>query len=219
MSGWQAIWGNFGSFSPTYSSHTIRKSKHTPVAGPVTIASRRPAWLRRSAAVLGAIYLACVWLDASGTGIPTRILPLPLRFFVQEAALFPKGATEAIEWRVEGWSCDTRRFAEIDVRPFFPIRRDDKESRFFRAMFFHHRQRKVLEALDAFITREQNVAHPDQRIGGVLLLSLRIPIPPPGTPEPRYRPLPLPDYPREVERHVWYTTAIEDRTRRCTEMP
>ena len=69
------------------------------------------------------------------------------------------------------------------MRPLFPIRRDDKESRFYRAMFFHYRQRRVLEALDKFIVEAHNRAHPEARIGGVMLLDLRIPIPPPGTPE------------------------------------
>jgi hypothetical protein len=169
--------------------------------------------------VLAAIYLVSVGLDASGTGIPDRLLPMPLRFFVQEAALFPHAAPEEVEWRVEGWLCDEQRFAELDVRPFFPIRRDDKESRFYRAMFFHHRQRAVLSALDAFIVRAQNAAHPDQRIGGVVLLSLRVPIPRLGSDEARYRWKPIADFPRGVERRYWYVTAAGDRPRRCAETP
>jgi hypothetical protein len=178
-----------------------------------------PSWLRRCATALAAIYLLAIGLDAIGTGIPDQLLPLPVRFFVQDAALFPHASAEVVHWRVEGWWCKEQRFAEIDVRPFFPIRRDDKESRFYRAMFFHHRQRPVLEALDAFIAREQNRAHPDDRIGGVILLSLRIPIPPPGTPEPRYRWIPLADFPHSVERRYWYKTATDDRMRKCADTP
>jgi hypothetical protein len=178
-----------------------------------------PRRVRLVAAALGAIYLLAVWLDATGTGIPNAVLPLPLHFFVQEAALFPRAADDVIEWRAEGWSCDQNRFEEIDVRPYFPIRRDDKESRFYRAMFFHFRQRRVLESLDAYLTREQNRAHPDARIGGVMLLSLRVPIPPPGTQEPRYQRLALAEYPRTVERRYWYTTTVAARARRCEEVP
>jgi hypothetical protein len=181
-----------------------------------------PPWLsagaRRIVAVLAGIYALFVWMDGAGIGLPDAILPLPLRFFVQEAALFPHSARDAIEWRAEGWRCDLGRFEEIDVRPLFPIRRDDKESRFYRAMFFHYRQRRVLEALDQFVVREHNRAHPEARIGGVMLLDLRIPIPPPGTPEKRYERLPLADYPQGVERKYWYVTASDDRTRRCEEL-
>jgi hypothetical protein len=178
-----------------------------------------PPALRRCLTVLAAVYLAAVGLDATGTGLPDRLLPMPVRFFVQEAALFPHAASEEVEWRVEGWLCDERRFAEIDVRPFFPIRRDDKESRFYRAMFFHHRERTVLAALDEFIARAHNAAHPDRRIGGVILLSLRVPIPRLGSDEPRYRWKPLADFPHGVERRYWYVTSADDRTRRCVETP
>ena len=172
---------------------------------------------RRIVMVLAGIYALFVWMDAAGLNLPDRILPLPMRFFLQEAALFPDAARDAIEYRAEGYRCDTGRFEEIDVRPFFPIQRDDKESRFYRAMFFHRRQKKVLQALDQFIVSQQNRAHPDLRIGGVMLLSLRIPIPPPGTPEGRYQRLPLTDYPQEVERKYWYVTPPGERTQRCEE--
>ncbi len=167
----------------------------------------------------GVVYLLAVWLDAIGSGIPNQLLPRPVRFFVQEAALFPHAATEVVEWRVEGWTCSEQRFAEIDVRPFFPIRSDDKESRFYRAMFFHHRERKVMQALDEYIVRRQNGAAPGRRIGGILLLSLRVPIPAPGSPEPRYERLPLSVFPPAIERSYWYTTGSEERQRRCTEPP
>jgi hypothetical protein len=36
-----------------------------------------------------------------------------------------------------GWRCDLERYEEIDVRPYFPIHSDDKESRFDCAMFFY----------------------------------------------------------------------------------
>lgn len=178
-----------------------------------------PRRLRQVAAVLAGLYVFAVWLDAAGNGAADKVLPLPVRFFVQEAALFPHAARDVIEWRAEAWFCEAGRFEELDVRPYFPIRRDDKESRFYRAMFFHLHQRRVLAELDRFIAREQNRSHPDARIGGVMLLSLRIPIPPPGTPETRYQRLPLADYPTSVERHYWYVTDKAEREQRCAEPP
>src|SRR5579871_6480430 len=178
-------------------------------------------WLSRRAArvvtVLAGAYALLVWLEGAGLKLADSVLPLPLRFFVQEAELFPHAARDVIEWRAEAWRCDLGRFEELDVRPFFAIRRDDKENRFYRAMFFHYRQRRVLEALDEYLVREQNRLHPDQPIGGVMLLSLRIPIPPAGTAAPRYQRLPLADYPADVQRKYWYVTPTADREKRCQE--
>lgn len=186
--------------------------------GPVMAEPWVPRCLRLVAAVLAGFYVLAVWLDAAGNGAADKVLPLPMRFFVQEAALFPHAARDVIEWRAQAWYCEAGRFEELDVRPYFPIRADDKESRFYRAMFFHLHQRKVLAALDQFIAREQNRAHPEARIGGVMLLSLRIPIPPPGTPETRYQRLPLADYPAAVERHYWYVTDKGEREQRCADL-
>jgi hypothetical protein len=193
------------------------KSSATKPVGPLLARPWAPARLRQVAAVLGGLYVLAVWSEGAGTGIVDAVLPLPARFFVQEAALFPHAARDVIEWRAEAWFCETGRFEELDVRPYFPIRRDDKESRFYRAMFFHLHQRRVLGALDQFIAGEQNRTHPEARIGGVMLLSLRIPIPPPGTPETRYQRLPLTDYPSSVERHYWYVTDKAEREQRCAQ--
>jgi hypothetical protein len=172
---------------------------------------------RRVVTALAAAYCMFVWSEGAGWKIADHLLPLPLRFFIQEAELFPHAARDVIEWRAEAWRCDLGRFEELDVRPFFAIRRDDKENRFYRAMFFHYRQRKVLEALDEYLVREQNRVHPDQPIGGVMLLSLRIPIPPAGTAAPRYQRLPLVEYPPEVQRKYWYVTASAEREQRCAQ--
>jgi hypothetical protein len=178
-----------------------------------------PPWLARAGAVLAVGYLLAVWLDAVGTGIPAHLLPRPVLLFTQVAELFPSAARSSIEWRVRGFRCDLGRFEEIDVRPFFPIRRDDKESRFDRAMFFYHRERRVLEALDDYITASQNRSHPDRRIGGVMLMSLRVPIPPLGQPGPRRQWTPATDFPSTVERRYWYTTPVDARPRRCEAAP
>jgi len=175
--------------------------------------------LRRAVGVVAALYLLAVWLDAVRVTAVERVLPPPARQFVQVAELFPTAAPFVIDWRARGWSCATHQFAEIDLRPLFPIRPNDKESRFARAMFFYRRERPVLEALDDFVTRAHNRLEPDNPIGGVLLLSLRIPIPPPGSAVERYQRRPIEEYPATVERHVWYTTSPAERQARCTEGP
>ena len=106
----------------------------------------------------GAAYILALWLDGIGARFVDRALPLPVRLFVQVAELFPNASPEAIEWRARAWRCDLARYEELDERPFFPIHREDKESRFARAMFFYHRQGRVLTALDAYLTSAQN--HP-----------------------------------------------------------
>jgi hypothetical protein len=167
----------------------------------------------------GAAYVLALWLDGAGVRWVDHLLPPPLLMFVQVSELFPNASPESIEWRARGWRCDLGRYEELDVRPFFPIHRDDKESRFERAMFFYHRQGRVLAALDAYLTSAQNRLHPDERIGGVMLLSLRIPIPPLGVPGPRHERLLLADYPPSVSRQYWYATGAEAREQNCTEAP
>jgi hypothetical protein len=177
--------------------------------------SPKPPWLKRVALAGAFVYLACIWLDAVGSGIPDAILPLPLRFFVQVAQLFPRAAVDAIEWRAKGFRCDRRRFEELDLSPYFPIHAGDKENRFDRALFFYLEDKRVLEALDAFIAHAE--AARGDRIGGVMLLSLREPIAAPGTDEPRHRRVPVDQIPPSVTRRYWYVTGPAERTRRCAE--
>jgi hypothetical protein len=175
----------------------------------------RQRWIRRAALAAAAIYLACVWLDAVGTGIPWVILPSPLRFFVQVAQLFPRAAVDVIEWRAKGYRCSQRRFEELDLAPYFPIHASDKENRFDRALFFYLENKRVLAALDAFIADAQ--AKRGDPIGGVMILSLRKPIAEPGADEPRYRRIPVDQIPLSVTRRYWYVTGPADRSRRCGE--
>jgi hypothetical protein len=174
-----------------------------------------PLWLRRTATVAGAIYLLSIWLGAAGCGLPDHVLPLPLRFFTQVAELFPRAAQDAIEWRARAWRCDLGRFDQMDVRPLFPIHRDDKENEFDRALFFYHRDRSVMEVLDAYIVAAQNRLHPGERIGGVMLLSLRVPLPPLGEPGPREQWMPIDEYPPSVPRKYWYSTPSLARQDHC----
>jgi hypothetical protein len=179
--------------------------------------ARTPSWPRTLVVVAAAVYLLAIWLDAVGYTSVTAVLPGPMRFFTQVARLFPRAADMTIEWRAQGYRCATGKFEEVDLRPYFAIRAEDKENRFDRAMFFFSHEKKVLDALDAYIAAHEAALGPEHRIGGTMLLSVRIPIPPPGTHEERYERVPLVDLPKSAERKYWYVTNLDERTRRCAE--
>jgi hypothetical protein len=172
-----------------------------------------PRWLRRALAALGCFYVAAVFLEGAGVQLSGLVFR-PVLFFCQIAALFPHAATYTIEYRAEGYTCGGR-VVEVDVRPYFPIHADDKENRFDRAMHFYRNDKPVMEALESYVMREYNRSEPD-KIGGVIFLSLRIPIPPPGSPFPRYERVPLADHPKE-QRKVWYVTPHDLVMKRCKE--
>jgi hypothetical protein len=172
-----------------------------------------PNWLRTLLIVLGGFYIAAVFCEAVGFQL-YGLVYRPVLFFCQIAKLFPTAATHSIEYRAEGYTCGGR-VVEIDVRPYFPIHADDKENRFDRAMFFYRTEKPVMEALESYVMREYNRTEPD-KIGGVIFLSLRVPIPPPGTPFPRYERAPLADHPKE-QRKVWYVTPHDVVLSRCKE--
>jgi hypothetical protein len=175
--------------------------------------------LRVALPALGCFYLAAVWLDGAGFAGALKWIPLPVRFFAQVAQLFPRAEPFAIEWRAQGYRCATGTVEEIDLRPNFPIHAEDKENRFNRAMFFYHRNREVLAALDAFISEREAKLGPEHRLGGLMLLSVRVPIPEPGEETPRYRRAALSQMPAEYERKVWYASPRDDFERRCAEPP
>ncbi|HEY4012031.1 MAG TPA: hypothetical protein VGM06_01725 [Polyangiaceae bacterium] len=168
--------------------------------------------------VLAALYLAGVWLDGTGTGIPARILPRAPNYFLQVAALFPRSAVASIDYRAEAFVCRERAWREIDTRPYFPIDRDDKENRFDRVMHFFRENRKTMNALDAYLVERHDAGEAEDgiqgRIGGVRFLSLRIPIPPPGSRLERTVRRPLSAYPDD-ERTFFYHTPSSRLRERC----
>ncbi len=171
--------------------------------------------------VLAACYLAGVWLDGTGTGLTARILPRTPNFFLQVAALFPMAAIASIDYRAEAFVCRERTWRELDTRPYFPIDPDDKENRFDRVMHFLRENRRTMHALDTFLVGRHDSGHDDddgiprgEAIGGVRLLSLRIPIPPPGAHLERVTRLPLSAYP-EDERKTFYQTPRAKVASRC----
>ncbi len=175
-----------------------------------------PRWLRRSAVALAALFLSLVWLDAVGTGIWTAV-PGPARFFCQVAQLFPHAAEQIIEWHAEGYRCATGRFEELDVAPYFPIHAGDKESTFDRALFFYFKERKVQRALDAYLSANEARRGVEQKIGGVMLMSVRLPLPEAGNVAECYQRHTLAEQPANADRHYWYVTGADERARRCGE--
>jgi hypothetical protein len=164
-------------------------------------------------AVCAALYWLGVWLECAGASVH-KGFTRPVAYFMQVAALFPKAAENMIEYRAEAWYCAEHVFREIDVRPFFPLRANDKENRFDRAMHFYRHELAVMQNLDQYIVASQNAR--GAPIGGVRLLSLRIPLPPPGTVTERYTRKGLDEYPMEW-RKEWYRTGTAHRGERCKE--
>ncbi len=186
-------------------------------------AERRATWRRRTSLALRALaaaYLASVALDGAGCSLPSHVLPRPALFFTQVAVLFPRAAHATIDYRAEAWVCSRRQWVELDTRPYFPIDPDDKENRFNRAMHFYRENRTTMRALDLYLVRSHDEQpgddgiDPGERIGGVRMLSLRIPIPEVGSSFERYRRYPLAHYP-ETKRHHFYHTPASVRARRC----
>jgi hypothetical protein len=166
-------------------------------------------------------YLAGVWLEGVGWGAPQRdTLPHWVGFFMQVAALFPRAAHYSIDYRAEAYVCEKGEWQELDVRPYFPIDVNDKESRFQRVMFFYRRQKTVMNALDHFLVDVHNKKAladgipSDEKIGGVRLLSIRGPLPEIGAPLVRVHWVPLPEIP-EQERKQWYQTKSTRIGERC----
>jgi hypothetical protein len=186
-------------------------------------ANREARWRARGRGalrVLAGAYLLSVWLDGSGSGIPASVLPREANYFVQVAALFPLAAVTSIDYRAEGFVCGEGTWLELDTRPYFPIDPDDKQNRFNRVMHFFRENRKTMNALDWYLVENHNLGRwqdgipRDRAIGGVRLLSLRIPIPSPGDRLERVSRRPLSSYPEE-QRKVFYHTPRSKLAERC----
>jgi hypothetical protein len=181
-------------------------------------AEERARIARGVLALVALAYLVTLWLDGVGSNLPSKLLPRPWIYFAQVAALFPKASPVVIDYRAEGWSCEARTWNEIDVRPYFPLDRDNKENRFQRALQFYRQNRTVMQGLETFVLQRYNAegvhgAGPGQ-IAGVRFSSLRIPFPAPGEHVEPYERKPLASYPAE-QRHAWYWTKKSRRAERC----
>lgn len=163
--------------------------------------------------VLAVVYLAGVWLDGVGNTSIGKVLPRAVVYFFQVSVLFPLAALTTIDYRAEGWVCSERRWVELDTTPYFPIDAHTKENRFNRVMHFARENHKVMAALDEYLVHRYSGDH-DLPIGGVRLMSLRIPIPKVGSHVEPYARRPLAEYPEE-QRKRFYATPKSKRTERC----
>jgi hypothetical protein len=201
----------------------LSRGSSSPPASEAPATGWGPPWLRRALVAAALLYLALILARAVGIRGIERAVPPSVRFFTQAACLFPQAALLSTEYRVEGWSCRQGRFVELDHRAYFPLRSDDKESRFQRLGFFYRRNRVVMEALDNFLVERQSRAAPGTpagdlgTIGGIRFSSLRVPFPPPGAKVERYQFRPLSEIPQR-QRYPWYQTGPERRRDRCKEV-
>jgi hypothetical protein len=183
-----------------------------------------PSWFRQAVGIAGTLYLAAIFLGSAGSTVPRKSLPRPVLYFTQVACLFPRAATHSIEYRAAAYSCREGRFRELDYREYFPLHPDDKENRYHRLAHFYRRNQEVMQAVDEHLVQRHN-ARVDRGerpgdgiegpIGGILVMSLRIPLPEPGTEVERFTRTPLTDVPREW-RKLWYRTPRARREERCT---
>jgi hypothetical protein len=183
-----------------------------PLVDPDTVTLRKV--VRGALIIIAGLYLVTLWLDTVSSSRIARYLPRTWVYFAQIAALFPDAKPMTFEYRAEAWSCSEKKWQELDVRPYFPLDADNKENRFYRAMQFHRKHRSVMNALDDYLVRRWNADGAHSSIGGVRFLSLRVPIPKPGTHIEPYRYEPLASFPAE-QRHNWYWTKKSHRAERC----
>jgi hypothetical protein len=173
---------------------------------------------------LAVLYLAGLWMDGVGCNLPGRVLPRSVSLFLSVAALFTEADHYLLQYRAEAWVCSEKQWRELDPRPYFPIDADNKQSRFQRVMYMHHKDVRTMRALDAFLVDRHNQQGAvdgipgDQAIGGVRLLALHSPLPEPGGRVERFAWHPVAQYP-EGERQVWYHTSAAKLAQRCPDAP
>lgn len=187
--------------------------RSTTTGSRVVAASTGPPWLRPVLTAVAAVYLASLTLNGSGCDGPARHLPGPGAFLIQATCLFPHASMMAIDYRLEVWDCDDRRFREVDPEPMFPIHPDDKESRFQRTGHFHRRVRATMQALERYVL--EHPATGERAVGGIRLSSLRFPFPEEGQPVPRWTRPPLEEHPPDLVKH-WYYTPVSRRRALCS---
>lgn len=183
-----------------------------------------PSWWHAAGIVVGLVYLCAIFLNSSGSRLPRDLLPGPALYFAQVACLFPHAAMFSIEYRVEAYSCEQRQFVPFDHRPDFPVHPNDKENRLHRVAHFYRRNAKVMTALEEYLVERHNSRTVQQRaastvggpIGGIAVLSLRVPFPEPGSQVERYRYDPLGPAPLSW-RKPWYRTPKTRRETLCRE--
>lgn len=177
---------------------------------PIAVVGRGPRWVRLGLAGLAGLYYLALIHSPDAHSLR------PVTFFTEATCLFPSASAFALEYRLEAWPCGGR-WEPIDPRPYFPIRPDDKESRFQRLGYFYEHSRTVLQALDAYVSAHHAAGVDDGvpgRIGGIRLFKVVRPFPGAGEPVERYRFDPFAPVPPAQRRDIYYTPGSE-RKRRC----
>ena len=197
------------------SAASVARKMMRAMAKRETIAASPRRFLRRLALAAAVSYLAFIWLDAVGTGIPT------LRAAAAAALLRPGGAAVPAR-RVDSSNGAPKVTAAArdaskssTSRPTFRSTPTTKRTASTAHCSSTSRSRRVLTALDAVHRRRRAQARRSHRRRHDL--SLRTPIAAPGTVEPRYRRIPVDQLPPSVVRRYWYVTGPAERERRCGE--
>ena len=194
-----------------------------PKVPPRVVQPWLPWWATPLVSFLAALYFLSVFVEAVHPGRTVKLVGRPAAYFSQLADLFATRSIMSIDFRVEAFRCDTHQFRELDVSPYFPMHAQDKESRFARAMYFYLHDRKVLVALQDYLIASHNArvaaGEPTDlpKIGGVEFVSLRIPIPKPGTDFPPWSRPPLASRPPTWKSKTWFITPKREWLRRCGE--
>ena len=188
-----------------------------PAKAPILAPGLRSAYARGALIVLALIYYAALFRN-----FPDVRALHAIRYFTETTALFPHADRIAQEYRLEAWVCAQKRWDLLDPRPYFPLRPDDKESRFQRLGYFYNRSRPVMQALDDYIRRRHDDELADGRldgvagrIGGIRLVRVARALPEPGAPVARYVFSPRAPIPDAERRDLYYTPASV-RGSRCT---
>jgi hypothetical protein len=172
--------------------------------------------------VVAAAYLLGLWQEGIGCSIPGKVVPKSLDYFLQIAALFPDAAKSASQFRAEGWICKEQKWQELYTEPYFPLNPYNKENRFQRVIHFYPDARgPAMHALDQYLVDRHNAGNTDdniprdERIGGIRIVSINVPIPKPGSHVERYRWRPLDEYPKNERHKGPYRTAPHKIEERC----
>lgn len=169
-----------------------------------------PVWLRRMLVVLAVLYYI-----ALVKRVPDGRWTRPIGFFTSATGLFTSSAVYKISYRLAAWSCSERKWLPLDVRAYFPIRAEDKESRFHRLSHFYKYNKTVLHALDDFVSKRHKSVDDGVTgsIGGVRLFQTLSPIPLPGSRVERFVFEPLAPIPTDGIRDLYYTPGSERKAR------
>jgi hypothetical protein len=159
-------------------------------------------------------YLLALFCAGGAPRLVENFVPATARYFVQATCLFPRAGSMGIDYRLEGWDCASRRFRELHPAAYFPIRPNDKESRYHRTAHFFRRHREVMEALEGYVLEQENARTRPPKWGGIRVSSLRHPLPAVGEGVTRWDRRPMEQHPKELTKQ-WFYTPVARRMEQC----